>query len=59
MQLSCRRADMASVVKLYENLRPRAPYISISSFSLQSDRGNSGTVTLTMQLTALELITAK
>jgi len=50
---------MASVVKLYENLRPRAPYISISSFSLQSDRGNSGTVTLTMQLTALELITSK
>lgn len=59
MQLSCRRADMATVVKFYENLRPRAPYLSISSFSLQSDRGNSGTVTMTVQLTALELISTK
>lgn len=59
MQLSCRRADMATVVKFYENLRPRAPYLSISSFSLQSDRGNSGTVTMTVQITALELIGTK
>ncbi len=59
MQLSCRRADMATVVKFYENLRPRAPYLSINSFSLQSDRGNSGTVTMTVQITALELISAK
>lgn len=59
MQLGCRRADMATVVKFYENLRPRAPYLSISSFSLQSDRGNSGTVTMTVQITALELIGTK
>lgn len=59
LQLNCRGADMATVVKFYENIRPRAPYLSISTFSLQSDRGNSGTVTMTAQLTALELITAK
>jgi len=59
MQLSCRKADMATVLKFYENIRPRAPYLSINSLSIQSDRGNSGTVTLTVQLTALELITAK
>ena len=59
LQLSCRKADMATVVKFYENISPRAPYLSISSFTLQSDRGNAGTVTMTAQLTALELINSK
>jgi hypothetical protein len=59
MQLSCRKVDMATVVKFYENISPRAPYLSINSLTLQSDRGNSGTVTMTAQLTALELINSK
>lgn len=59
MQLSCRRADMATIVKFYESIRPRGPYLSINSFSLQSDRGNSGTVTMTVQMSAIELLNTK
>jgi hypothetical protein len=59
MQMSCRRTDITSVVKFYESIQPRAPYLSISSISLQSDRGNSGTVSMTVQMSAIELIGAK
>ncbi len=58
LQMNCRRADLASVVKFYENISPRAPYLAIAQMSLQSDRGNSGTVTMGVQVTALELIEA-
>ena len=59
MQMSCRRTDMATIVKFYENIQPRAPYLSINSISLQSDRGSSGTVSMTVQMSAIELIVAK
>jgi hypothetical protein len=59
MQLSCRKVDMATVVKFYENISPRAPYLSINSLTLQSDRGNSGTVTMTVQMSAIELLNSK
>ncbi|TSA31368.1 MAG: hypothetical protein D4R66_07505 [Opitutales bacterium] len=56
LQMSCRRADMASVVKFYENISERAPYVAISQLTLQSERGTTGTVTATLRLDALELI---
>lgn len=58
LQMNCRRADMASVVKFYENISARAPYLAIAQMSLQSDRGNSGTVTMAVQVTAIELMEA-
>ena len=57
LQLSCRRADLASVVRFYQTISPRAPYIAINALSLQSDRGTSGTVTMVVTLSSLELIT--
>ena len=56
LQMSCRRADMASVVRFYENISARAPYVAISQLTLQSDRGTTGTVTATLRLDALQLI---
>ena len=56
LQLSCRRADLASVVRFYQSISPRAPYIAINALSLQSDRGSSGTVTMVVTLSSLELI---
>lgn len=56
LQLSCRRADMASVVKFYQAISPRAPYLAINSLSLQSDRGTAGTVTMQVTVSSLELI---
>jgi len=57
LQLSCRRADLASVVRFYQTISPREPYIAINTLSLQSDRGTSGTVTMVVTLSSLELIT--
>ena len=56
LQLSCRRADLASVVRFYQAISPRAPYIAVNALSLQADRGNSGTVTMVVTLSSLELI---
>lgn len=58
LQMSCRKADMASLVKFYEAIRPRAPYLALGNLTIQSDRGKDATVTLNMQITALELIGA-
>jgi hypothetical protein len=58
LQMSCRKADMASLVKFYEAIRPRAPYLAMGNLTIQSDRGKDATVTLNMQITALELIGA-
>ena len=56
LQLSCRRADLASVVRFYQSISPRAPYIAINALSLQADRGTSGTVTRVVTLSSLEWI---
>jgi hypothetical protein len=56
LQLSCRRADLASVVRFYQAISPRAPYLAVNALSLQADRGNSGTVTMIVTLSSLELI---
>ena len=56
LQMSCRKADLASVLRFYDSVKTRAPYLAIGQLSLQADRGNAGTVTVKIQVTALELI---
>jgi hypothetical protein len=56
LQMNCRRADIGSVVRFYESISPRAPYLALGNFSLQADRGDAGTVSVGMQVTALELL---
>jgi hypothetical protein len=59
LQMSCRRADIANVLRFYESVKVRAPYLAIAQLSLQADRGpagSAGTVSMKVQLTALELI---
>lgn len=58
LQMTCRKADMGSLVKFYETIRPRAPYLALGNLTIQSDRGKDATVTVNMQVTALELIGA-
>lgn len=58
LQMTCRKADMASLVKFYEAIRPRAPYLAMGNLTIQSDRGKEATVTVNIQVTALELIGA-
>jgi hypothetical protein len=58
LQMTCRKVDMGSLVKFYEAIRPRAPYLALGNLTIQSDRGKEATVTVNMQVTALELIGA-
>ncbi len=56
LQMSCRKADIASVLRFYESVKSRAPYLAIGNLSMTVDRGSAGTVTLKATITALELL---
>jgi len=56
LQMSCRKADLASVLRFYESVKARAPYLAIGNLSMTADRGNAGTVTFKATITALELL---
>ena len=56
LQMSCRKADLASVLRFYESVKSRAPYLAIGNLSMTADRGSSGTVTFKATITALELL---
>ncbi len=56
LQLSCRKADMAAILRFYDSVKTRAPYLALGQVSLTSERGAAGTVTFKATLTALELI---
>jgi len=56
LQLSCRKADIASVLRFYDSVKSRAPYLAIGQMSMTSERGAAGTVTFKATVTALELI---
>lgn len=56
LQLSCRKADLASVLRFYESVKTRAPYLAIGNLSMTAERGGAGTVTFKATVTALELL---
>ena len=56
LQMSCRKADLASVLRFYESVKSRAPYLAVGNLSMTADRGTAGTVTFKATLTALELL---
>lgn len=59
LQVSSRRSDLGGVVRFYQNISERAPYVAIGSLILSADRGNAGTVTMTATVTSLELLGGK
>lgn len=54
-QVSFRRADMNGLVKFYESLSARSPYVGLEQVSLAADRGAPGTVNATFRVVAAEL----
>jgi hypothetical protein len=54
-QVSFRRADIASLVRFYEDISRRSPYIGLEQVSLAIDRGAPGTVNATFRVVATEL----
>ena len=56
LQMSCRKADIASVLRFYDSVKARAPYLAIGNLTMTADRGTAGTVTFKATVTALELL---
>lgn len=54
-QVSFRRADVGALVKFYESLSARSPYVGLEQVSLAADRGAPGTLNATFRVTAAEL----
>lgn len=54
-QVSFRRAEMGALVKFYESLSARSPYVGLEQVSLAADRGAPGTINATFRVTAAEL----
>lgn len=54
-QVSFRRADMGALVKFYEALSARSPYVGLEQVSLAADRGAPGTLNATFRVVAAEL----
>ena len=56
LQMRCSKADLASVLRFYESVKSRAPYLAIGNLSMTAERGSAGTVTFKATITALELL---
>lgn len=55
VQLTLRRTDLPSLLRLYALVRPRAPYLAIGAVQIQADRSGNGAVSARLQLTAVEM----
>lgn len=55
-QVSFRRADLGALVRFYEALAARSPYVGIEQMTLTSDRGAPGQVNATFRVVAAELV---
>jgi len=55
VQLTLRRTDLPSLLRLYALVRPRAPYLAVGAVQVQADRAGNGAVSARLQLTAVEL----
>lgn len=58
MQVSMRKVEMQAVVRFYQELARKAPYLGLEKISVQADRSAPGMLNITMQVTSVELLGA-
>jgi hypothetical protein len=58
VQVTTRKADLASLLRFYQELSSKAPYLGLEQVSVQGDRGNPGMVNVNMQIASVELLSA-
>jgi hypothetical protein len=56
VQVSTRRAELASLLRFYQELASKAPYLGLEQISLQGDRSSPGLVNATLQVVSVELV---
>ena len=54
--VSIRRAEMGAVLRFYQELSARAPYLGLEEISMQGDRGAPGMLNLNLRIASVELI---
>lgn len=54
-QVNFRRAEMGALVKFYEALSARSPYVGLEQVSLAADRAAPGSINATFRVVAAEL----
>ena len=56
VQVTTRKAELASLLRFYQELSSKAPYLGLEQVSVQGDRGNPGMVNVNMQIASVELL---
>ncbi len=56
VQVTTRRAELASLLRFYQELASKAPYLGLEQISLQGDRSAPGLVNATFQVASVELV---
>jgi hypothetical protein len=54
--VSSRRAEMSALLRFYQELASRAPYLSLEELSLQGDRSAPGLLNVNLRIASVELI---
>lgn len=55
VRVSARRAEIGSVLRFYQELAARTPYLGLEELSLQGDRGTPGLLNVELRVASVEL----
>ena len=56
VQVTARRAELASVLRFYQDLSSKAPYLGLKEVSVQGDRSTPGMVNVNLKIDSVELV---
>ncbi len=56
VQVTSRRAELGSLLRFYQELASKAPYLGLEQISLQGDRSAPGMINATLQVVSVELV---
>jgi hypothetical protein len=56
VQVTTRRAELASLLRFYQELAAKAPYLGLEQISVQGDRSAPGMINATLQVASVELV---
>lgn len=56
VQVTTRRAELAAVLRFYQELASKAPYLGLEQVSVQGDRSAPGMVNVNLQIASVELL---
>jgi hypothetical protein len=58
LQVTFRRTDLASLIKFYEGVAARAPYLGIDQCSISTDRATPGMINAVFRIYSVEAVAA-